>query len=73
MLRRGVYGLLIAISIGAMIGRIFAVDSIDRIGQINDIAARAVDQRVADAKKAGHPATPAEIEQWKEEARRRSL
>ncbi len=69
VLRRGIYGLLIAISIGAMIGRIFAVDSIDRIGQINDIAARAVNQRVADAKKAGHPATPAEIDRWTEEAR----
>lgn len=69
VLRRGVYGLLIAISIGAMIGRIFAVDSIDRIGQETDLVARAVSQRTADAKKSGHTPSPADIDHWTEEAK----
>jgi hypothetical protein len=67
--RRGAYGLLIAISIGSMIGRIFAVDSIDRLGQINDLVARSVNGRTADAKKAGRTPSPAELQQWQEEAR----
>ena len=68
-LRRGVYGLLMALSIGVMIGRIFAVNSVDRIGQENDLVSRAVARQVADAKTAGKTASPADLEQWQREAR----
>ena len=67
-LRRGVYGLLIALSIGVMIGRIFAVNSVDKIGQENDLVARDVARQVADATKAGRTPDAAEIEQWQKEA-----
>lgn len=68
-IRCGAYGLLIAISIGMMIGRIFAVNSVDRIGQENEQVARAVAQRVAAAQKSGHTPDAAELDRWQEEAR----
>ncbi|HEX3998081.1 MAG TPA: hypothetical protein VHX65_05985 [Pirellulales bacterium] len=72
-LRRGIYGILIALSIGAMIGRIFAVNSVDKIGQENEIVGRAVAQRIADAKAAGHPPDAAELQKWQQEARAKSV
>jgi len=68
-LRRGVYGLLIALSIGVMVGRIFAVNSVDRIAQENDLVSRAVAKQVSDAKQAERTPDAAQIEQWQKEAR----
>ena len=69
-LRRGVYGLLIALSIGVMIGRIFAVNSVDRIAQENDLVARRCCQTGrADATQAGRTPDAAQIDQWQKEAR----
>jgi hypothetical protein len=39
-LRWAVYWMLIAVSVGGMVGRILAVDSVDRLGQQNQLAAR---------------------------------
>jgi len=68
-LRRGVYGLLIALSIGVMVGRIFAVNSVDKLGQENELVSRDVARQVADVTKAGRIPDAAEVEQWQKEAR----
>jgi hypothetical protein len=61
-LRRGVYALLIALAIGSMLGRLLAVNSVDRISAENDAVARDVAQQTAQLTAQGKPVDTAALQ-----------
>jgi hypothetical protein len=67
-LRRGVYAILIALSVGSMIGRILAVNSVDLIQVDKSLVAKEVDKRAAELKARGQPVDKATLERLEREA-----
>jgi hypothetical protein len=61
-LRRGVYALLITLSVGSMLGRLLAVNSVDRISAENEAVSRDVAQKTAKLTAQGKPVNKTALE-----------